>query len=101
MTKDIYRYAFSANVPLLEIEASLMITAIATESLHGEAQVRLDAAHYFDADQRACVIDAGTPVGRDFNRIFVGFLSREFGEDTFRVERVDTPVHQEPAGTAA
>jgi hypothetical protein len=38
----------------------------------------------------ACVFDAGTPVGRDFNRLFIGFIRREFGEDAFRVERVES-----------
>ncbi len=89
MTKELYRYSFSADVPLEDVEASLLLTVLATESLHGETQVRLDAAHYLDTDGRACVIDAGTAVGRDFNRLFVGFLRREFGEDSFRVERVD------------
>jgi len=101
MTKDdIYRYGFSADVPVEEIEASLLLAVLATESLHGEAQVRLDAAHYLDVDERACVIDAGTPVGRDLNRLFVGFLRREFGEDAFAVERVDAVVPSECAGAA-
>ena len=42
----------------------------------------------------ACAIEAGTPVGRDINRLFLGFVSREFGQDAFRVERVDRlPQH--------
>ena len=75
-----------------EIEASLVLAVMATESLHGESQVRLDASDYLDPTARACVIDAGTAVGRDFNRLFVGFVRREFGEDAFRVERVDSPT---------
>jgi hypothetical protein len=99
MTKELYRYNFNSVVPLEDIEASLLLAILATESLHGEAQVRLDAAHFFDADQHACVIDAGTPVGRDVNRLFVGFLRREFGEDAFTVERVtDFPI-PEPVET--
>ena len=95
MIKDVYRYGFQPCVPLEEVEASLLLALMATESLHGEAQVRLDAAHYLDVDQRACVIEAGTPVGRDINRLFVGFLRREFGEDAFHVERVDAvPQHE-------
>ena len=35
-----------------------------------------------------CVVDAATDVGRSIARIFTGFLSREFGEETFKVERV-------------
>ena len=90
MTKELYRYAFTPGVPIEEVEASLLLAVLATESLHGEAQTRLDAAHYLDTDHRACVIDAGTAVGRDFNRLFVGFIRREFGEDAFQVERVDS-----------
>ena len=96
MTKELYRYEFPAAVPLEEVEASLLLALLATESLHGESQVRLDASHYLDPDRRACVIDAGTPVGRDVNRLFVGFLRREFGEDAFTVTRVDPASQLEP-----
>jgi hypothetical protein len=81
-----------------DIEASFVLAVFGAESLHGETQVRLDASHYLDADRRACVIDAGTPVGRDLNRLFAGFLQREYGEDAFTVERVDEP--SSPAATA-
>lgn len=101
MINYVYRYGFQPQVPLEEVEASLLLALLATESLHGEAQVRLDAAHYLDVDQRACVIDAGTPVGRDLNRLFVGFLRREFGEDAFTVERVDSVPQHEPQEVCA
>lgn len=87
MSEDV-RYTFEANVPTADVKASLLLAILAAESLHGEAQVRLDATHEFDMIKRACVIDAGTPVGRDINRLFVGFLQREFGADSFEVERV-------------
>lgn len=96
MTRELYRYEFQPDVPLEEVEASLLLAVLATESLHGESQVRLDASHYLDSDRRACVIDAGTPVGRDVNRLFVGFLRREFGEDAFQVARVDSTHQPEP-----
>ncbi|HEY7312936.1 MAG TPA: hypothetical protein VH643_26465 [Gemmataceae bacterium] len=87
MSQTFYRYLFAAEVPLEEIEATVLLALFAAESLHGEAQVRLDAAHQLDKEQRTCTIDATTPVGQDFNRLFTGFLSREFGPDAFRVER--------------
>ena len=87
MTKEIYRYHFEPTVDVTDIEASLLLAVLATESLHGESQVRLEAAHALDAESCTCAIDAGTPVGRDLNRLFVGFLRREFGEDSFHVER--------------
>ncbi len=42
MIKDVYRYGFQPCVPLEEVEASLLLALMATESLHGEAQVRLE-----------------------------------------------------------
>lgn len=85
----VYRYTFAGHVPSEDIEASLVLALWGTESLFGEAQVRLDAGHYFDAPRRRCVIDAGTEVGRCFNRLFLGFVNREFGPDSFHVEPVD------------
>jgi hypothetical protein len=96
MISQLYRYAFLADVPIDEVEASLLLAILSTQSLHGESQVRLDAAHFFDRDRRACVIDGSTPVGQDLNRLFTGFLSREFGEDSFRVERVSGAPANEP-----
>ncbi|GIW55531.1 MAG: hypothetical protein KatS3mg082_1935 [Nitrospiraceae bacterium] len=95
MSKELYRYTFRPHVPLEEIEATLLLALWGAESLHGEIQVRLDAAHFLDADRRACVIDAGTPVGRDVNRLFIGFVQREFGNDAFRVERVGADNNQQ------
>ena len=89
MTKEPYRYTFSEGLPIEDVEASLLMALLSVESLHGESQARLEAAHAFDAEKRYCVIDAGTDVGRDLNRLFVGYLRREFGEDAFKVQRVD------------
>lgn len=100
MTKELYQYAFVPEVPIEEIEASLLLAVMATESLHGESQTRLDAAHFLDPSKRACVIEAGTPVGRDLNRLFAGFLGREFGAESFTVERV-TECDHHPEEVAA
>lgn len=88
----IYRYSFASSVQFEEVEASLVLAVFAAESLHGESRVRLDAGHALDTDKRQIVIDATTQVGRDLNRIFVGFVSREFGADVFEVERADLPA---------
>ena len=72
MPTDAYRYLFRATTPPEEVEATLVLAIFAVEALHGESQTRLDATHAFDADLRTVVIDAGTPVGRDLNRVFVG-----------------------------
>jgi hypothetical protein len=87
-----YRYVFDPSVPIEEARATLALSILAAQSLHGEAQTRLDAGHLVDTPARACVIDASTPVGRDLNKLFAGFLAREFGPDAFRVERVEAAV---------
>jgi hypothetical protein len=88
MQTAVYRYVFSEAIPTDEAENSLLLAILAAESLHGESQVRLDAAHCMSSDGRGCVIDAATVVGQTINRLFIGFLKREFGEDAFRVERL-------------
>lgn len=88
MTPNLYRYTFNDTVPMDGLEETLLLAIIATEAIHGESQARLDVGHAFDAEKRACVIDADTEAGRDFNRLFVGFVSREFGRGSFQVERV-------------
>jgi len=89
MNKEIYRYTFEPSARMPEVEESLLLAVLAVESLHGQSRVRMDASYCVDAEKRACVIDATTPVGRDLCRIFTGFAIREFGEAAFKVRRVD------------
>ena len=85
---DAYRFRFSPDVPAEEVRGSLLLALFAVESLHGESQVQLDAGHDFDVEGRVLVIDATTAVGRDLNRVFCGFLRREFAAEALSVERV-------------
>lgn len=87
--RRVYRYTFARHVPADEIETTLVLAFLAVESLHGASEARLDAGHAIDARRRRCVLDGGTPVGRDLCRILTGFVSREFGDDNSRVERLD------------
>ena len=88
MTKNLYRYDFVGDVNLEEVEAVLLLSVMATECLHGLQQTRLDASYLFDQKRNASIIDAGTPVGRDLNRLFTGFIVLEFGSDSFTVDRL-------------
>lgn len=87
MGNDTYCYRFNDSVPLREAEESLMLAVLAAECLYGRSTVRLDATFRLDRRQSYCVIAAGSEVGRAIARIFTGFVSRQFGEDAFRVER--------------
>lgn len=88
VTQDIYRYRFGESMALREAEDSLLLAVLAVESLYGRSPVRLDAAFCVDREKRSCVVDAGSEVGRAIARIFTGFLTRQFGEEAFRVERL-------------
>lgn len=88
MTAVLYRYNFDATISTDEIETALLLAVWGCEALYGEPQTRLDAAHCFAPERRFCVIDANTPVGRDFNRLFVGFLTRVVDADAFTSKRI-------------
>ncbi len=103
MSQEVYRYNFAEHVDLQEVQATLVLSILAVESLHGQTQTRLDASHYIDEVGRACVIDGGTQVGKDLNRLFAGYLMREFGDDAFAVQRLATnsASKEAPAGITA
>ncbi len=93
MSAQRYRFTFTDPTTVPEAEATLVLALFAVEAIHGEAQARLDAAHFFDLTSGVCIVDASTEVGRCLTKLFVGLLTREFGRDGFRVEH----LHGEPA----
>lgn len=101
MSRDVFRYEFSEAVPMDEVEASLVLALFAAESLHGEARLKLDSGHAFDAGRRRCVIEATGQPGQDLNAIFCGFLAREFEPSDFTVERVENGRQPDPEAVAA
>ena len=88
MARELYRYNFDSKIPFREIEESMLLAVLAAEGFHGRSLVRLDASFSLDRTKRSCVIDAATDVGRSIARIFTGFISHEFGEGAFKVERL-------------
>jgi hypothetical protein len=96
MSGDTYRYTLDECVPPEEAEVTLLLALIGIESLHGESQTRLDAAHAFNGAERTVTIDGTTAVGRDLNKLFAGFLTREFGADSFEVQRVERVPQPKP-----
>lgn len=89
MPHDAYRYVLCRPVPFPEVLAVLDMAMLAVESLHGKEKTRLDARFASDSGRLTVSVDAGTPVGEALNRVFTGFVKREFGEHAFRIERVD------------
>ena len=92
---SVYRYTIAENISLEDVHDSLTLAVLAMECLHGSAQTRLDLIHDFKAGKRSWFIDARTEVGRDLNRLFTGFLQREFGQGSFQVERASSETHSD------
>ena len=98
--RSVYRLAFTIPVDMEAAEETLLLAILAVACLHGESAVRLDVGYAIDKGGRVVVIDAGTPIGRAVARVFIGFCTREFGDDTFRVVRADGPAPKPPASAA-
>lgn len=92
MDRPIYRFTFTPDVSMEEVEATLVLSFFSAEALHGEAQVRLDGRHTFDGTTRQCVIEAGTEVGQSVCRLFTSFLRRELTDEQFTVVRIAESV---------
>jgi hypothetical protein len=89
MQSEVYRYTFANDVDMAEVESSMVLAVMGAEAIHGATEVRLKASHLIDAERRACVVDATTSVGKTLNSLFLGFIAREFGDDSFTVRRAD------------
>ena len=94
----IVRFRFDQQVGLTDAEMSLHLAMFAVEGLFGRACVRLDAENALIEQDRCIDVDGGTEVGAVIVRVFTGLLLREFGEDAFRVERINSihpPIPEE------
>lgn len=87
MNRLVYKFNFSKHVPVDDIEDSLMVAALATEALHGRGAMKLDASFSFNKNTYICIVDAETQVGRDIAQILTTFLTKGYGESSFKVEQ--------------
>lgn len=94
-----YKYTFDNSIAFDDVCDTLMLAVIATESMHGEISMRLDTPYRIRRDDRVIMIDAAVDTGRDLNRIFGGYVAREFGRKAYTVSR-EQPVLTMSAGDA-
>jgi hypothetical protein len=90
MTVGVFCFSFSPEVPIVEAEMTLQLATFAAEGLFGAARVRLDFGYHIDPKRRAIIADGSKEVGATVVQIYTGLLLREFGDDSFRVERVNS-----------
>ncbi len=97
MDNGVYKFIFRESTPVKEIEECLFWSAFNTESIFGKARFRLDSSFCFDRHQRIVIIDKSTDVGKHLAQLFTATVSREFGEEGFRVERLLTKAMKSPS----
>lgn len=81
------KYVFTPEVRMAAVESSLLLAIWSCESLHGEARVQMDAQYELNSKDRKLIIDSGTDVGQDLNKLFTGLMQREVGHAAFAVVR--------------
>lgn len=85
----IYRFhEFKTTIPTRDIQKTLYMSVVNTESIFGKAQVQLDAPYSFDFEKRVCAVDGTTEAGQALAKNFISWLTRAFGADSFKVERL-------------
>ncbi len=99
MQNSIYRFKFNSGVDLEEIDSILLFATMLSESIHSEAQVRLDTSWSLDVSNRMCEVNATARVGRDLARMFSELVTLEFGDRSFEVERVAAPGPVDACGS--
>jgi hypothetical protein len=83
---QVCRFKFNREVDREVIEWHIAQSILASEGVFGQAKVRLNAA-YLAADNKV-VIDVSSPVGENIAEVFTWRMTKEFGEESFSVERI-------------
>lgn len=97
MSRELIRFSFHADIARDELEGTLLLAVLAVAALVGEAAVQIEGKYTFDAARGVCLIDAGTDTGRSIAKVFTGLATKEFGADSFEVERVTVSSTATPA----
>lgn len=83
----IYRFEFVEGTDMAEVEDTVRLSILSAGCLIGDAAVRLDAGYAISYDKRSVVL-SGHNAAECVIRIFCGFCSHEYGNNSFKVERV-------------
>jgi len=95
ISRTSYQYRFDPNISLHDVEDSLLLAVLAVESLEGRSRLKLAAKVSVNRLARSAEVSADTDVGESIARIFTGFLSKQFGDKAFRVERAVSSIEAE------
>ena len=85
------RFKLNEKLSRERMDELVAFAVISAECTFGQAKVRLNAS-YLTTDSKA-VIDVSSSVGEHIAEIFTGLLIRDYGEESFTVERVRDESH--------
>lgn len=89
MNRTVYKIQFAKKLPVGMVDYHLMTAALAAQSLYGRNAVRLDGAARLNTKNRTVTIDAETQVGVDLAKMFMGFMTNDYGEKSFVVTKTE------------
>jgi hypothetical protein len=92
MRQTEHRFQFNPDVDLSEAEATLRLSLLAAEGLHGEARVRTEVSYTLEPLRSEIRVVGGEPVGDTVVQIYTSLLSHEFGRGAFTVRRESAPA---------
>jgi len=71
------------------LDSLLKLALAETEVVFGKAKVKLETTFEVSAKAPVCAIEGGTECGEHLAKLFTGFLIKKFGEQGFRVDRLE------------
>jgi hypothetical protein len=86
MTPNRYVYKFKDETSMEQASDLLLLSALATESLHGRSALRINADFLLENTKKTCQISSETKVGQDLAKIYTGLLSYHLGEHSYEVK---------------
>jgi len=91
MAQATYTFVIGVGVDLNEVNATMRLSLIAAEGVHGEARIRTEVAYTIEPLQSALRLSGDVPAVETVAQIFTSFLTREFGAESFCVRRMTSP----------
>lgn len=89
MNTSVYRYRFTEDVRTRDIESALDVALFSVRTLHGEAKARMEVGYVFDRATHTLIVDGATACGRSLAKLLTGHLTRQLGEEGFRLDRLE------------
>ena len=86
---EVVRFVFPESGCREGIEADISLAIFSAECVYGRPRTRLEVSYLVDDEGGRCVLRVRGDAGEAAMQVFIGLCGERFGEDGFRVERVE------------